>query len=299
MSWKPTKESAALLQESQRMLDEYSGSITLRQLFYLLVNSGKVTFDETSYRRVKNLMINARKNGRVLPTTFAPNVANVDQDIYGDPRKYLDHCVSSYRVPRTFKQPNHIEIWVEREPLKVFMDSLVEEYDIPVYVTGGYSSFSFVFEAAQRIRDSAARVGSPRILYFSDFSPASTNMFESQLSELSNHLELTKDEISSIMLRTCVEPEHIIKFGLPVLETVQSTSKTALFESLYSDTLVALGLPRIPIVEIESLNPSDLSDIVSNVLFSLTDQNTFSDVAILEDKNKTAIANILGGALNE
>jgi len=53
--------------------------------------------------------------------------------------------------------------------------------------------------------------------------------------------------------------------------------------------LGALGLPRIPLVEIESLSPFDLADIVSNVLFSLTDQNTLGDVAILEDKNKREI----------
>jgi len=289
MAWKPTKESAILLRESQKMLDEYSGSITLRQLFYLLAASGRVDLDETSYRKVKNLMINARKSGRVLPTTFASDVEITNLDVYGDPQKYIDHCVKSYRIPRTFKQPNHIEIWVEREPLKVFMSSLVEEYDIPIYVTGGYSSFSFIFEAAQRLRDAAARTGSPRVLYFSDFSPASTNMFESQLSELSNHLSLSRMEMDAIMLRTCVEPEHIIKFGLPILDVINPNSKTILFESLYSDTLEALGLPRIPVVEIESLNPSELSDVVSNVLFSLTDQNIFSEIAILEDKNRKKI----------
>lgn len=295
MAWKPTKESAILLQESQRMLDEYSGSITLRQLFYLLASAGHISFDETSYRKVKNLMINARKSGRVLPTTFASDVKITDQEIYGDPHKYIEYCTKNYRIPRTFRQPNHIEIWVEREPLKVFMDSLVEEYDIPVYVTGGYSSFSFVFEASRRIQEAASRVGSPRILYFSDFSPASTNMFESQLSELSNHLALTRDEINAIMLRTCVEPEHIIKFGLPIIETLSSNSKTGLFEDMYSDTLEILGLPRVPVVEIESLNPFHLSDIVSNVLFSLTDQNTFSEVAVLEDKNKRKIDEIING----
>lgn len=293
MAWKPTKESSILLRESKKMLDEYSSSITLRQLFYLLAAEGHISLDETSYRKIKNLMINARKNEHVSPTTFAPSTETVDQDIYGDPTKYLEHCSQAYRIPRTYKQPNHIEIWVEREPLKVFLDSLVAEYDIPVYVTGGYSSFSFVFESAKRIRDAASRVGSPRILYFSDFSPASINMFESQVSELSNHLNLSKAEMESIMLRTCVEPEHIIKFGLPIIGTSPSTSKTALFESTYSSTLVELGLPPIPLVEIEALNPTDLSEIVSNVLFSLTDQETFSKIAVLEDRNKQEIASIL------
>lgn len=289
MTWKPTKESSKLLLESQRLINEYSGSITLRQLFYLLADKGLVSLDETAYRKVKNLMINARKSQRVPPTTFASDVVLPDEEMFGTVDKYLESCVKHYRIPRTFDQPNYVEIWVEREPLKVFIDSLVSEYDIPVYVTGGYSSLSFVFEAAQRIELSAERKGSPRILYFSDFSPASTNMFESQVTEVSSHLSLTREEAAAIMLKVCVEPEHIIKFDLPILDTLPSTSKTTLFEDQYSDTLEALGLPRIPLVEIESLNPFDLADILSNVLFSLTDQNTLGEVAILEDKNKREI----------
>lgn len=294
MTWKPTRESSKLLLESQRLLNEYTGSITLRQLYYLLVAEGKVQYDESAYRKVKNLMINARKHGRVPPTTFSYDYKFVDEEVYGDIDKYIEQVVSSYRIPRTYKQPNYIEIWVEREPLKVYLDSLVSEYDIPVHVTGGYSSFSFVFEAATRIKAAAERNGSPRILYLSDFSSASLNMFDSLSSELSSHLDLTKDEISAIMLRVCVEPEHIVTYDLPVLDTVPESTKTLLFEETYSDILEELGLPRLPIVEIESLNPLDLSDIVSNALFSLTDQQALQEVALLEHDNRNKLKERLG-----
>lgn len=294
MSWKPTKDSSILLLECQRLVEEYSGSITLRQMFYLLVNSGHVDLNEASYRKIKNLMINARKYGHVPATTFSKEVRLPNESMYESAEAYLSSCFNNYRIPRTFNQPNHIEIWVEREPHKIFINSLISEYDIPVYVTGGYSSLSFVFEAARRIEASAERRGSPRILYFSDFSPASINMFESQVSEVSSHLSLTRDEADAIMLRVGLEPEHLVKFGLPVLEELSSNQKTTLFESQYSDLLEELGYPRIPVVEIESLNPADFSDIISNVLFSLTDQSILEDVAILEDKNRTNLKNVMG-----
>ena len=294
MKWRPTKDSAALLFECQTLLSKYKGSITLRQLYYLLVSGGHVEYSEAAYRKVKNLMINARKSGKVPPTTFSYVEPSIEDTIYGNVDTYIETCVNDYRIPRTYNQPNHVEIWVEREPHKVFIESIVAEYDIPIYVTGGYSSFSFVFEAARRIEDSAERRGSPRVLYFSDLSPASTNMFESQVSEISNHLTLTREEVEAIMLRVCLEPEHVIKFDLPVLETVNPNQKTMLFESRYSDILEEVGLPRIPVVEIESLDPVDLSDIVTNVLFSLTDQRVLEEVAILEGRNREKL-----GGLNE
>jgi len=295
MTWKPTRESAKLLLECQNLIGEYSGSITLRQLFYLLVESGAIELNEASYRKVKNLMINARKHSRVPPTTFSYNTPKVDDTIFGDAKVYMERCTHDYRIPRTFNQPNHIEIWVEREPHRTFISSLVAEYDIPVYVTGGYSAFSFIFEAARRLEASVERSGSPRVLYLSDLSPASVNMFESQVSEISNHLSLTREEVDAIMLRVGLEPEHVIKFDLPVLEVLPSTQKTALFEDKYSDLLEVFDIPRIPVVEIESLNPIELADIISNVLFSLTDQSILEDVAVLEGKNRA----ILEGELNE
>ena len=294
MKWRPTKDSAALLFECQTLLAQYSGSITLRQLFYLLVRDGHIEYSEAAYRKVKNLMINARKSGKVPPTTFSYVVPTTEDTVYGAVDTYIDTCIQDYRIPRTYNQPNHVEIWVEREPHKIFIESLVSEYDIPIYVTGGYSSFSFVFEAARRIEDSAERRGSPRILYFSDLSPASTNMFESQVSEISNHLSLTREEVEAIMLRVCLEPEHVVKFDLPILEIVKPNQKTSLFEGRYSDILEEVGLPKVPVVEIESLDPADLSDIVTNVLFSLTDQRVLEEVAILEGKNKSKL-----GGLNE
>jgi hypothetical protein len=215
--------------------------------------------------------------------------------VYGDANEYLSKCSRDYRIPRTYNQPNHIEIWVEREPHRTFISSLVSEYDIPVYVTGGYSSFSFVFEAAKRIEASVERNGSPRILYLSDLSAPSINMFESQVSEISSHLSLTKDEVDAIMLRVGLEVEHLIKFDLPVLEEVGSTQKTTLFESRYSDVLEKFDYPRIPVVEIESLNPTDLAEIVSNVLFSLTDQSVLEDVALLEDRNRSILSHVIEG----
>lgn len=293
-AWRPTKDSASLLAECQRLITEYSGSITLRQLFYLLVAEGHLDLSEASYRKVKNLMINARKANRVPPTTFSAYESPVDDETFGDIDRYLRKCMRDYRIPRTYSQPNHVEIWVEREPHKVFINSLVREYDIPVYVTGGYSSFSFVFESAKRIEKSAERSGSPRILYFSDFSPASINMFESQVSEISSHLNLTRAEVDAIMLRVGVDPEHIIKFDLPVLESVLPNQKTALFEANYSGILEDLGLPRIPLVELEALNPVDFSEIITNVLFSLTDQSTLEEIAILEDTNRQLLRRGLG-----
>ena len=294
-TWRPTRESQRLLGASQTLLSEYSESITLRQLYYLLVREGLVDYSESAYRKVKNLMINARKYGSVPPTTFSYEIEPTDDTIYADPMRFLNNSVKEYRIPRTLGQNNYVEIWVEREPLKVYLDSVVKVLDVPVYVTGGYSSLSFVFEASQRLKEASKRDGSPRVIYLSDFSPASLNMFESQVTEIGNHLGLTPNQASAIMLKSCVEPEHIVRFDLPIFNELPSTQKTALFESTYSTRLQALGLPPICTVEIESLNPKALSAILSNILGSLFSADKVREVIELEKHNKELMYKFLEG----
>lgn len=283
--WKPQGESSRLLIAAQKFLHEYSEFITLRQLFYLMVDKGYLDNTESSWRKLKTLMLRARKHGRVSPRAFSLNKYNEDTQYTVEAEEYLTEAIKKYRIPRTYKQPNYIEIWVEREPLNTFLEHLLGDYDIPVYVTGGYSNYSFIYSACERLRNSVHREGSPRVLYFSDFSVASFQMYDSLLEELAGTLKLTPTEMASIVFKVGVLPEQMVKYDLPVCYTTSKDVKNKKFFELYGDALSLLGLPSNTCVEIEALNPMDLSEIVHNVVFGLLDQAVLSEVAHEEADN--------------
>lgn len=281
-TWNLQGKSKKLLMACQRYFDEYSEFITLKQLFYLLVEEGLVENNDTGWRKLKALTLRARKHGRISPTAFSLNRYPTTTQYAVKPDEYLAKAVKDYRIPRTYGQDNYFEIWVEREPLNVFVENLLGEYDIPVFVTGGFSNYAFTYSAAERIRDSLHREGSPRVLYLADFGVSSTKMFETISEELSFELGLTRQEVGSILFKGAILPEHVIKYHLPACYAKSKGAQSRRYDELYRDLLPLMGLGPDQYVEIEALNPKVLSEIIHNVMFGLISQDTLADVAMEE-----------------
>lgn len=293
--WSPQGRSLKLITACLRYFDEYSASITLKQLFYLMVAEGLLRNDEASWRKLKTVTLKARKHGRIPATALSLNKHPVDTRYAVEPDEYIQKMLRDFRIPRTYGQNNYIEIWVEREPLNIFVEHLLGEYDIPVYVTGGYANYNFIYSAAQRLKDSTSRKGSPRVVYLSDFSASSFKMFEMLSEELGGELGLTRQEVSSILFKAAVVPEQFIKYNLPKCFTPSKEEKSARFTELYGDVMSVMGLESNTCVEIESLNPKDFSNILHNIVFGLMDQNTMAEVARKEADSIAKLKDAIDG----
>lgn len=293
-TWSPQGSSKEILLACQQYFDEYSEFITLKQLFYLFVAEGRLENTEAAWRRLKALTIRARKHKRLAPTAFSLDQHLAPARYTVDASQYLKQAQRQYRIPRTYGQPNHLEIWVEREPLNVFVQNLVSAYDVPVLATGGYSNYGFLYAAAERLRDSASRTGAPRILYLADFSPDSHTMFESVSEDLASELNLTRQEMSTILFRGAILPEHIAKYTLPPSFIKARENKNPSFRRTYGDLAQLVNLDPSEYVEIEALNPSVLAEIIENVMFSLLDTDVLEQVAHQEAAERQRIARILG-----
>lgn len=294
-SWSPQGRSLKLIMATLRYFEEYSEAITLRQLFYLLVEDGLLRNDEASWRKIKTITLKARKHHRLPPTAFSLNKHPVKTEYVVAADQYLGKALKDYRIPRTYGQENYVEIWVEREPLNIFVEHLLGQYDIPVYVTGGYSNYSFIYSAAQRLKDSVSRKGSPRVLYLSDFSSSSFKMFETLSEELGSELGLSRHEMGSVLFKVAVSPEQIIKYELPRCYTPSKEARIPKFMEMYGDLMSVVGLDDKGCVEIEALNPKVLSSLLHSVVFGLMDQSVMADVARLEAQSKEEIRDRIHG----
>jgi len=293
--WSPQGRSLKLITACLRYFEEYSESVTLKQLFYLMVEDGLLRNDEASWRKLKTITLKARKYKRLPATSLSLNKHPVKTSYTVEPADYIEKMVRDFRIPRTYGQDNYVEIWVEREPLNIFVEHLLGKYDIPVYVTGGYANYNFIYSAAQRLKDSTSRKGSPRIVYLSDFSASSFKMFEMLSEELGSELGLTRQEVGSVLFKAAVLPEQFIKFNLPKCFTPSKEEKSARFSALYGDVLGVMGLKTNTCVEIESLNPKDFSDLLHNIVFGLLDPDTLAEVARKEADSLVRIKDTLDG----
>src|SRR5699024_8519131 len=74
-----------------------------------------------------------------------------------------------------------VEIWLEKEALRGVFYPITQKYDVPLYITKGFSSLSFVFDAAQEIKH---RDHPTYVYLFTDRDPSGMKVAESIESRL-------------------------------------------------------------------------------------------------------------------
>jgi hypothetical protein len=193
---------------------EVDQPMTLRQLFYRLVSQGAIDKTEGEYKgTVGRLSGEMRRAGEIpygwmtdetrwmrKPTTHSSLAAA------------LVNTTLTYRRAVWDAQGLNVEVWLEKEALAGVLVTVTEEWDVPLMVTKGYPSISFLFGAAESIKER----GRPTFLYyFGDHDPSGVDIpraVEKGIRELAPDAEITFE-------RVAVNPWQIDAFNLPTRPT--------------------------------------------------------------------------------
>lgn len=161
------KPSRSLWQAIRREFDEQGPPMTVRQMFYRMSSAGMVAKSENGYRQVQYALTAMRRAGAIPYGWLADNTRWVRKpDTYSGLDDALDHMHKFYRRSLWQQQRLYIEIWLEKDALAGVISDITSEYDVPLYVTRGYPSLSYLHEAAESIKS----IGKPSIIYhFGDY----------------------------------------------------------------------------------------------------------------------------------
>ena len=144
---------------------------TVRQVFYALTVKGVIAKAEMEYHRtVIRLLVEMRETNKIPFTWIADNTRWQRK-----PATFtgLEACLSStskfYRRDLWAAMPVYVEVWCEKDALAGVLMQETEIYDVPLMVSRGYSSLSFLHSAAEAI----AANGKPAYIYhFGDLDPS-------------------------------------------------------------------------------------------------------------------------------
>jgi hypothetical protein len=163
----------------------------VRQTYYQTVVRRLMDKTENDYAKVQRAIVKMRRDGRMpygwivdgtrwmhKPTTFSS----------------LEHAVrrtvETYRRAVWDDQPVRVEFWLEKEALAGVIYDVTSEFDVPLYVARGFSSLTYLAEAAQDIED----CGRPVYIYhLGDHDPsgrAAGAHIERTLRELAPNAEI-------------------------------------------------------------------------------------------------------------
>ena len=156
--------------------------MTVRQVFYHLVSDGTIEKTEAAYKStVIRLLTQMRLDHD--PDPYSLNIApTIPFGWIADNTRWMrkpttyssvEHALSN--VARTYRRSlwesadAYVEVWLEKDALAGVLYQETATFDVPLMVTRGYPSLSFVAEAAEIIGE----IDKPAYLYyFGDHDPS-------------------------------------------------------------------------------------------------------------------------------
>jgi hypothetical protein len=147
---------------------------TVRQLFYALAVAGVVPKSEKGYDHVQRVLARARERGEYPWEGIHDGLREVHRVSAWDSLPSFYNTVRhAYRLDKWANQPLLVELWLEKDTVRGTVESLAEEYEVPLLVGRGYLSVTAKHDASERI--------GPRplvALYVGDHDPSGIDMEE-------------------------------------------------------------------------------------------------------------------------
>ena len=221
--------------------------MTVRQVFYQATVRGLIEKTEAGYNKVQHDLVLMRRAG-VLPygwladNTRWQRKPNTHRSIYDA----LKETARFYRRDLWADAESYVEVWLEKDALAGVVMPVTELNDVPLMVSRGYASLSFLHSAASYISE----IEKPTYIYhLGDFDPSgqdAARAIEQALREMAPDAEIH-------FKRLAVTVDQVDRWDLPTRPTKASDTRSAKFGSEIS-------------VELDAIAPDQLRALVADAI---------------------------------
>jgi hypothetical protein len=247
---------------------------TVRGTFYRLVSAGVIDKTDQQYKNtVVRLMTKLRERGD-LPYGWVTDSTRLMRKTrsWASPYDALVDTALGFKAAVWDDQSSYVELWTEKDAIAGVLLSATQDWDVPVMVARGFSSITFLFEAAQTIK----AVGKPtHLYYFGDWDPSGVSgerHVEKKLRQYAPHAEIHFE-------RVAVTPEQIVRFGLPTRPTKASDSRYRKWKGGRN-------------VEVDALPPATIRELASRVIEQHIDPHVLEQTRLEEKAARSTLGSI-------
>ena len=268
-----TKAEIESLKEKLYLTLQEFQPMTVRQVFYQLVTRRVIDKAECEYKNVVCRLLVEMRRDRELPFHWIADETRWMRK----PRSYsslvsmLKHQRYVYRRSLWDEQDAYVEIWLEKDALAGVAYEVTAEFDVPLMVTRGYPSLSFLAGAAEALDE----LEKPAFLYyFGDYDPSGV--------DIPRHVEERLRELTEADLEfnvVAVRPWQIEEWGLPTRPTKRTDSRAGSF----------IGES----VELDAIPPDDLRQLVRNCIEAHIDRELLGRVRVTEAAERETLEQVL------
>ena len=261
LGWKPSKSTAQIIAWADQIIGDYSDAgydLTLRQLYYQFVARDLLANTEKNYKRLGDIVSKGRIAGLLDWSAIVDRTRVLRQLPHWNSLNHvLDACARQFRYDTRAKQPEYIEVWVEKEALAGVVVPICKKYDVPCLVCRGYVSQSAMWQASDRFEDDDIDNERPAtIIYLGDHDPSGIDMVRDI------------DDRLNILFGVSVDIERIALTTDQIGEYEPPPNPAKVTDTRYRDYVRIHGEDCW---ELDSLPPDVLSHILEDAILAHTD----------------------------
>jgi hypothetical protein len=225
--------------------------MTVRQVFYQLVVRGVIEKTEKEYNgTVIRLLTDMRLAGE-LPFDWIIDESRrrLITQAFDSLEDALEDTAKFYRRSALRDADDYLEVWVEKEALSGLVYDVASEYDVPVMVSKGMPSLTFLHSCAKQIRAASRRGKTTYIYQFGDHDPSGVLIPRTIQARLDEICDMLKCPAGPVVQRVALTEDQIRRFRLPTRPTKRDGNRHA--DSFDGDS-----------VELDALPPDELRSMV-------------------------------------
>lgn len=264
------KSSIELLNLVDGIVKEYADqgyTLTLRQLYYQLVARGYIENNQRSYKRVGNLINDARLAGIVDWNAIIDRTRGMNQNSHwGSPQKIINAAIDQYAIDTRSSQENYIEVWVEKEALVDVVAQAARKLDVPYFACRGYVSQSEMWAASRRF----SSVKNNYIIHLGDHDPSGVDMTR----DIADRMEL---------FGAAVEVKRIALNFNQIEEFAPPPNPAKITDSRFVGYIKCYGRESW---ELDALNPALINQLITQTVLKLTDMDEWQRKKAIQREEK-------------
>ena len=185
---------------------------SVRHVFYRLTDPRlpePVEKTDAAYKGVVRRLVTMRKAGTV-PYGWISDSSRMGYHVatYRGPQDFLRRVTGFYRLNEWELADTHVEVWCESRSIAGVLRETCQRLGVSLYPSGGFSSESFIYEAAEDIRYEGKPVV---LLYVGDYDPAGVWIDRDIIGKMRRHLPDHDIELR----RLAITAEQIEQHDLP------------------------------------------------------------------------------------
>jgi len=259
-------------------IERYYGRITVRQLYYRLLQRGIIPPSDAlhrgpqspGYRKLIRILALSRRGEfddhryNLPPDCLADDTRPIiEQLCWRNLDEFLDKIKVLYRTDWWASQPRRIGVWVEKDALRASFQPICEYYGVPLIIGRGYSSLPLIYQVNRRFQPD------DEILYFGDFD-ADGLWIE----------EASHREVKPTIVRIALTEEQKDSYpAIPIINVKKKDHRTARYVQVYG--------PRK--WEIEAMPPQQLEELLRHSIESRCDLDRLNKEKEKDEEQRSKI----------